>query len=229
MVAFVKDGWDRAAPQPWDALWAWGQAHLALEGQEALLAAMLEPHGDLIDGLGDCMDADEGAFFPLDGAMPVGRALALLRQHYAWALGLDYGQREHSARFWYVSEEKLEPRLGERYDEAGAERELPLDIGRQAAGLFRALEGWPEGEPVARFLLANPEHRGMMRRVQVTPRHPFGEVQGNVISAEVLPIDLLRCKLAFFGATRFDPRSDRWVRISLYQGQPYPDEMGAGI
>ena len=41
------------------------------------------------------------------------------------------------------------------------------------------------------------------------------------------PIDLLRCKLAFFGATRFDPRSDRWLRISLFQGAPFPEELGA--
>ena len=29
---------------------------------------------------------------------------------------------------------------------------------------------------------------------------------------------MLRLKLSFFGATRFDPRSDRWVRITMYQG-----------
>ena len=34
------------------------------------------------------------------------------------------------------------------------------------------------------------------------------------------PIDLLRCKLSFFGASKFDPRSDRWTRITLYQGAP---------
>ncbi len=229
LQAHVADGWDKSAPHPWDALWQWGQAHLPLEAQEALLATLLEPHGDLIDGLGDCMDADEAAFFPLDGAMPVSHVSALLRQHYGWALAPDYDQRAQSARFWYVSEEKLEPRLGERYDEAGAERELPLDIGRQAAALWHALRDQPEDAPVARFLLARPDHRGMVRRVQVTARHPFAEVQDNVIAADMLPIDLLRCKLAFFGATRFDPRSDRWVRISLYQGQPYPDEMGQGV
>ena len=42
------------------------------------------------------------------------------------------------------------------------------------------------------------------------------------------PIDLLRFKLAFFGASRFDPRSDRWLRICLFQGAPFPDEMSAG-
>ena len=41
----------------------------------------------------------------------------------------------------------------------------------------------------------------------------------------MVPIDLLRCKLSFFGATRFDPRSDRWLRITMYKGVPFPDEL----
>jgi len=38
---------------------------------------------------------------------------------------------------------------------------------------------------------------------------------------------MLRCKLAFFGATRFDPRSDRWVRITMYQNAPFPHELAS--
>ena len=52
-------------------------------------------------------------------------------------------------------------------------------------------------------------------------------MRDNLIGAEILPIDLMRCKLAFFGASRFDPRSDKWVRISLYKGEPFPDEISA--
>ena len=39
------------------------------------------------------------------------------------------------------------------------------------------------------------------------------------------PIDMLRAKLSFFGATHFDPRSDRWVRINMFRGAPYPNEL----
>ncbi len=56
---------------------------------------------------------------------------------------------------------------------------------------------------------------------------PYAEIHDNLLDAGTLPIDILRCKLAFFGATRFDPRSDRWVRISLFQDMPYPDEISA--
>ena len=29
----------------------------------------------------------------------------------------------------------------------------------------------------------------------------------------------------FFGAIKFDPRSDKWVRISMFQGAPLPDDL----
>ncbi len=224
---YVNAGWDLDGPLPWDALWRWGQAELPLEGQEALLALILEPHGALIDGLGDCMDTDAGEQRPIDGAMSVAALRDILRAHYDWALEVDYTDPAQSARFWYVSQDKLEPRLGERFDEPGAARELPLDTGRRAAALWQALDGLPEDMPVARLLLARPEHRPALRRAQIAARPPFAEIRDNLIGAQMLPIDLLRYKLAFFGATRFDPRSDRWVRISLFQGAPYPDEMGA--
>ncbi len=228
VCAHLCAGWDPHGDHPWDALWRWAEGLLPLEAQEALAAAMIEPHGNLVDGLADCMAADEDSAFGIDGAMTVARARAILSERYGWAMALDHDTPEGCARFWYVSEEKLEPRLGERAAEPGAERELPLDISRQAVALARALLDWPEDAPIAKVLLAAPEHRLMLRRVQMAATRPLAEVRDNLIAADVLPIDLLRCKLAFFGATRFDPRSDRWVRISLFQGAPYPQDMAMG-
>lgn len=217
-------GWaiDPAGAHPWDALWRRGEAELSVEGQEALLALMLEPHGALVDGLGGCMAADEEAAFPIDGAMTCAAARAALEGGYRWALDIDWDDPAQMARFWYVSEEKLEPRLGRRTAEPGAEREQPLGVARAAAECHAALTGW-QG-PVASFLLAHPEHRQMLRRLQVARGRPYAEIRDNLLSEGMLPIDILRCKLAFFGATRFDPRSDLWVRISLFQGTPDPRE-----
>lgn len=224
----VAGAWATASGHPWDALWRWAGEALTLEGQEQLLALLLEVHGDLVDGLADCMDADEAGGFRIDGAMTVGAMSDVLNRHYDWALGTDFDRPEAVARFWYVSEEKLEPRLGERFLEDGAARELPLCIGWHAAALARALATADPGQPLAAFLLAHPEHRLMVRRAQLIERHPFAEVRDNLIAEDMLPIDLLRCKLAFFGADRFDPRSDRWVRICLFRDMPYPDELAAG-
>ncbi len=184
-------------------LWRWGEDNLTLEGQEQLLALMLEPHGALVDGLADCMDADEGAAFRIDGAMSIATLRDLVTQHYDWALALDFDDPAAMARFWYVSEEKLEPRMGKRHSEAGAERELPLAASPTGAGTgARSGEGNRADGTVAAFLLAHPQHRLMVRRVQIVARYPFAEVRDNLVDQDMLPIDLLRCKLAFFGAHR---------------------------
>ncbi|MDQ2801417.1 MAG: hypothetical protein M3Y41_01530, partial [Pseudomonadota bacterium] len=129
-------------------------------------------------------------------------------------------------RFWYASAEKLEPRLGERSVEAGAHLEQPLAFGRDVARLHLALAGYPDAAPVSE-LATDPEYRHAVRRVQIAARYPYAEIRDNLIGAAMRPIDLLRCKLALFGATRFNPRSDRWLRISLFQGAPFPEDLAS--
>ena len=228
LLSTTLNTWDWKGEHPWDALWSWGVQTLTFEGQEALLSLMLEPHGALIDDLADHMGANEAVSFRINGAMPVAELLRILESDYAWALAVDFTSPENVARFWYVSEEKLEPRLGERATEDGATLEQPLCIARLVAELHETVRNFDATQSVAALMLAHPEHRFAVRRAQITAHHPYAEVQDNLIAADMLPIDLLRCKLAFFGASQFDPRSDRWVRINLFAGAPFPDDIKAG-
>lgn len=221
----TREAWDYGAPQPWNVLWEWAEAHLTEEGQECLLALLLEPHAALVDDLAAGLDADETDGFAIDGSLPLARFRELLSQDYVWTRRFDFADPAQVARFWYVSEEKLEPRLGDRHAEAGHEREQPLGIAKAITDLAADLDGWDQGGTLAAFLLRHPQHRHIVRRVLMLHGQPYAEIRDNVLDRSMLPIDILRCKLAFFGATRFDPRSDRWVRISLFQGQPFPDEM----
>ena len=141
----------------------------------------------------------------------------------------DYGSLSAQHFFWYRSAEKDEPRLGERFNEPGAELELPIGIGRMAAGLHRAIAELPpaeQGGSVGEFLLAHPQWRGILRRIQSLAGLPYAEIHDNLLGADCLPVDLLRCKLSIFGAAKFDPKSDRWTRITLFQGAPSIEELG---
>ncbi len=213
---------------PWDRLYTWAESKLSIEGQEQLVSLMLEPYGELVDDLADRMGADEDAAFRIDGAMSLDRLSAILDEIYGWALKIDWTSPDSLARVWYVSEEKLEPRLGERFEEPIEPYEQPLAPGRDATALRGDLEAWDGDRSVAAFLLRHPEHRHIVRRAQIATRFPYAEIRDNTISAALLPIDLLRCKLAFFGATHFDPRSDRWVRINMFQDAPFPHELSEG-
>ena len=210
---------------PWQRLYTWAEKTLSLEAQEQLVSLILEPYGDLVDDLERVMKADEGAAFTIDGAMSLEELKAILEKEYAWALKTDWSVTSNQARAWYVSAEKLEPRIGDRFEEPIAAYEQPLAPGRDAQKMYCDVEGWT-GEPsVAAFLLRHPEHRHVARRAQITAHFPYAEIRDNTISKDLLPIDMLRFKLAFFGATHFDPRSDRWVRINMFKNAPFPHEL----
>jgi hypothetical protein len=149
---------------------------------------------------------------------------ALVERDWDWACANGY-EGQDCARFWYVSEEKLEPRLGDRHNEDGADRESPLDIARQVKAMAADLTGATGN--VASFLAECRQHRTAARRVQTLGHHAYAEIRDNLIGEECLPIDMLRCKLAYFGAAKFDPKSDRWTRITLAQGAPLFDELHA--
>ncbi len=217
---------DLLTRRPWDRLWRWGAARLSLEGQEQLLALLLEPHGALVDPLADRMAADEEDGFAIDGTMPPARLRRLIAQAYGWALRIDWTAPAAQARLWYVSRAKEEPRLGARADTALAPYEQPLCPGRDAALAHAALRDAPQAT-VAEFLLAHPGHRHIARRAQRAARLPYAEIRDNTLSAHMLPIDMLRLKLSFFGACHFDPRSDRWLRINMFQHAPFPADLAA--
>ncbi|WP_298843229.1 hypothetical protein [uncultured Roseobacter sp.] len=192
--------------------------------QELMAALVIEPFGDLVDGLSDCMSDPFGAMVvPFSGTAALRTAID---REFGWALGVDYAGRENCGQFWYVSAAKQEPRLGLRFEEQGAQKESPLDIARRISALRGDLE--TKDEPVSAFLGRHPEHALAALRVALGGRYPYAEIQDNLIAETCLPIDMLRCKLSFFGASKFDPKSDRWTRITLCQGAPLADELGPG-
>ncbi len=216
------------APHPWRAILDRAAERLSIEGQELINSLILEPHGDVVDNLEDTMAAEED--LDLDPTMSIGALMRLVKDNYAWALDTDYAEEEAQHFFWYVSEEKLEPRLGVRGEEPGAERELRLGIGREVKRLHEALTETPDADPespVAGFLMRHPGHRRTVRRVQGLARHPYAEIRDNLLGADTIAVDLLRCKLSMFGAIKFDPKSDRWTRITMYQGAPCFAKLGS--
>ena len=227
LLEFLTD-FDPATASPYNAIFEWGEQNLSLEGQEQLVSLLIEGHGALVDDLAVTMSADETSSFHIDGNMTIGKIKHILDEAYSWVNAIDYRENAAQARVWYVSEEKLEPRLGERFEEPIEPYEQPLAPGRDIVAARETLSQWDDSTSIASFLLAHPEHRHIIRRVQIVASLPYAEIQDNTIAADMQPIDLLRCKLSFFGASKFDPRSDRWLRITMYQGAPFPDEL-AGL
>ena len=174
-----------SAPLPWQRLLDL-TSDRSFECQELIAALILEPHGELVDDLETSTAAPHAP--KLDPAMTLAELSRHLRGTFAFALDIDFASREATDQFWYVSEEKLEPRLGRRYDEPGADLEMPLDIARQVQSLQRDLQTSPAEQSVAEFLLSHPAHRNAVIRVQTVARNPYSEIRDNLIGAH-LPAD----------------------------------------
>jgi hypothetical protein len=212
----------------WAQLVAWSEQTLSLEAQELVNTLLIELYPEQVDPLEEQMGVNET--LDLEPDMPLMRLRQLIETHYGWALAHDYESHEGAYWFWYRSAEKEEPRLGVRHEESGAEKEMPIAIGWRVAHSHAAICAFLEEAPRAKvvdFLLAKPRHKEIIRRVQSLVKATYGDIHANLWHRDMKPMHLLRTKLAFFGASRFDPKSDRWVRITLFQGAPLVEELNA--
>ncbi|MDC0077956.1 hypothetical protein OAJ98_03115 [Deltaproteobacteria bacterium] len=207
-------------PFLWQRVMLFAESNFSLEGQELTVSLLLEPHGEIVDDLAEAMHTS--TVTELDPAMRLTQLNELLQKSFSWALEIDFTEPEKQRRFWYYSEEKLEPRFGDRYADPGAEQEMPLAVGRDVYLLSKKIESISADISVGEFVQNYPEFRQIIRRVQTVVRFPYAEIRDNIVDAEMRPIDLLRFKLAFFGASKFDPKSELWTRITLFQGAPLP-------
>jgi len=208
--------------RPWQTLNNFA-ANFSLEGQELVVSLLIEVNGELVDDLAESMYDEES--WRLNPAQTVAELKQLVSRNYAWVNDFDFSTPGSSARFWYYSEDKIEPRLGDRETDSGAHLEMPLGIAHDVHQLMLALETCPSEMTMAQFCRNHPDLRHVVRRVQSLDGYPYAEIQDNLLDTDLRPIDMLRFKLAFFGASKFDPKSDLWTRITMFQGAPMPEEI----
>ena len=215
----------------WHEVTDYASSNLGVEAQELLNVLLLELYPKLITDLEERLSIDE--VYSLQANMRLEDLKALIETHYDWALDIDYSDPKTQGVFWYRSEEKMEPRLGQRFEEPGANSEMLLGIGWYVCEAYQDLCEFIEvhGADVttARFVFAQPQHRYITRRMQTMAKTRYGEIRINAIDLDVLPIHLLRCKLSFFGVGKFDPRSRMWVRNTMFQGAPLVSDIGNNL
>ena len=210
-------------PYPWNGIYQYVEDNFSLECQEMVVSLIIEPHGSIVDDLADTMSTSSSPKFKAD--MTLSQLKEGVEDAYNWATTIDFSLEESQHHFWYYSEDKLEPRFGSKGVDEGVEQEMPLAIGRDVHDLNKVLQVIDEDMPIGEFVMMYPQFRHIIRRIQNTFERPYSEVQDNLLSESMRPLDLLRFKLAFFGASKFDPKSDLWTRISMYQGAPLPDQI----
>jgi hypothetical protein len=192
---------------------------------EYVVSMMMEPFDDIVTPLIQEMSSEEGKYFNIPTERTVAELKTILENKYSEILNIDFSKKENNLNFWFISKNKEEPRLANRFDENGADLEQPLAIARDVKKLYDLLSISKNSWTIAKFLSTNNELRHIVRRAFIVEKFPYSEIQDNTIGQEIMPIDMLRLKLSFFGALKFDPRSDKWLRICMFQGAPLPEQL----
>ena len=209
----------------WNTVYNWVEENTEAECCELVVSLMMEIYPLIVEPFSYEMSIDEEIYFEIDASRSIADICQLIEKQYQWLLDVNFDEKENIFNFWYYSKNKQEPRMSDRFSEEGAELELPLAIARDVHALYRELKTENPNEDLATYLLKTQQYRHILRRIFICEKLPYSEIQDNTISKKLIPVDMLRLKLSFFGATRFDPRSDRWVRITMYQGAPLMKEI----
>ena len=224
-------GWfNDAATQvdSWQQINNWAEQNYSLETQELLVSLFLELYPEIVDSLEDQMAAVESLQYdPTASAQDLADAV---QESYDWVFDYDFSDAKQSETFWYYSQGKIEPRLGKIGTDAGAELQMFVGIAKAVQECHTALLALLADDAdatVADFLLLYPNQQAIVARIATMSQTHYGEIRANLLDAGVLPMHLLRAKLAFFGVSKFDPKSALWVRNTMFQGAPLVSDLMA--
>ena len=224
-ISFLENEFDFQKDYPFNEIYLWLEKETCEECIEYVVSIMMEPFGDIVQPLVAQMSSEEEKYFNIPTERNVGDLKKILENKYSDILKINFNIDETNQKFWFISKNKEEPRLANRFEENGADLEQPLAIARDIKKLYERLLPLKDNLKINQFLIDNSDLRHVVRRAFIIEKFPYSEIQDNTIGENLVPIDMLRLKLSFFGALKFDPRSDKWLRICMFQGAPLPNEL----
>ncbi len=222
---FVEKKFDFKKDYPFNEIYIWLEKETCVECIEYIVSIMMEPYNEIIKPLIKQMSSEEERYFNIPTGRTTKELREIIKKKYSNILSINFEKKENFKKFWFISKNKEEPRIADRFEEEGSRLEQPLAIARDIKRLHDKLKSLDTDLTIDKFLIDNSDLRHVVRRAFIIEKFPYAEIQDNTISEKIVPIDMLRLKLSFFGALKFDPRSDKWLRICMFQGAPLPEEL----
>ena len=222
---YIENKFDFKTEYAFNKIYLWLEDQTCEECIEYIVSIMMEPYNNITEPLVKNMSSDEDKYFNIPTSRTVEELKIIIENKYPNILDINFEKKENNQNFWFISKNKEEPRLADRFEEHGSELEQPLAIARDIKKLYEKLLYEKNNLTIAQFLSSNSELRHVVRRAFIVEKFPYSEIQDNTIGKSIVPIDMLRLKLSFFGALKFDPRSDKWLRICMFQGAPLPTQL----
>ena len=224
-IDYLENKFNFESKYPFNEIYLWLEKETSEECVEYVVSIMMEPFNEITDPLIKNMSSEEEEYFNIPAERTVKELRNIIKKRYPNVLSINFEKPENYQKFWFISKNKEEPRFADRFESNGADLEQPLAIARDIKKLYERLLTMKSNSTIDNFLIKNNDLRHVVRRAFIIEKFPYSEIQDNTISENTFPIDMLRLKLSFFGALKFDPKSDKWLRICMFQGAPLPNDL----
>jgi len=148
----------------WNKIYLWVEENLGEECIEYVVSMIMEPYDKIIDPLINDMSSEEEKYFNIPAHRKVSELKKILENNYKLIIKINFKEKNSTTNFWFISKNKEEPRVANRYEEHGSELEQPLAIARDIKLLYEKVLKAKQTETIADFLLNNDEVRHVVRR-----------------------------------------------------------------
>ena len=153
LINYLKDNIDKSNFYIFDKLYNWAEENLSEEGVEYLVSIMMEPYNKITDPLISQMSSDEDSSFNIPVDRTINDLREIIEKNYSDILKIDFSKNENNKKFWFISKNKEEPRIGDRFEDNGSELEQPTAIARDIKKLYETISTLKNSLKVGNFLV----------------------------------------------------------------------------
>ena len=104
----------------------WLEKESCEECIEYIVSIMMEPYNHITEPLVKNMSSEEDKYFNIPTNRTVEELQAIIRKKISKYFRYNFDKEENNQNFWFISKNKEEPRLADRFEEHGSELEQPL-------------------------------------------------------------------------------------------------------
>ena len=137
-IKFLENEFDFSNEFAFNEIFFWLERNSGEECIEYVVSMMMEPYDDIVNPLINKMSSEEEKYFNIPTNRTVEELRTIIREEFERKY-IDFLKKENNQNFWFISKNKEEPRLANRFTENGSELEQPLAIARDIKKLYERI------------------------------------------------------------------------------------------
>ena len=136
-IHFIDNNFDFEDEYPFNQIYLWLEEKACEECIEYVVSIMMEPYNEITNPLISQMSSEEDKYFTIPTSRTIKDLINIIEKKYSNILKINFEKKQNTQNFWFISKNKEEPRLADRFKEGGSELEQPLAIARDVKNCIK--------------------------------------------------------------------------------------------